>query len=296
MVFSLNDIKEEIRDTLRAYLYPSCEYGSVEHTLSTASNVIEVAQSFKPYSQIYRNVSPYKATVPVTIKAKKIGSPDGGLKVSIESSSNNMPSGTSIGATTIPASSISSELGAITANIPISSMLGSNKKYWLVITPLCSASTASCYAVAKDSVDTHYLIGTAYEREGSSNWTSLGVDLYFNASIPNWIYTSYPREDLSIHSFPRIAIDIIGRDVNQRWIDHRLSEYALDISIVVYSRFPDELDEIVSYVDRALFKERVNFTNLTRVDPAIVSPVASLRDVLFTRGIRYTAYYIMTNT
>ncbi len=293
MPFDLESIKASIRDTLRAYLYPQCLYDSEEHTLSTTLNVIEVAQSFKPYSKFYRNITPYSNTVPVTIKLKKIGTPDDDIVVSLQSSSNNVPSGSTLGAYTISASDVSSTLDTISASIPITSMLGSNTEYWIVVSPLNTPSTTDCYVIGKDSVDSHYWIGTSLYRESGDSWSNLNVDLYFDVDTPNWIYTSYPRADLSLNSYPRIAVDVIGRRVNQRWIDRRLSEYWLEILVMVYSRYPSELDDIVSYVDRALFKERVNISGIKRVDSSVISPISSVRNILYARGIRYTAIYQM---
>ncbi|MHA1290684.1 MAG: hypothetical protein ACTSPB_25145 [Candidatus Thorarchaeota archaeon] len=295
MPFDLESLKTSIRDTLRAYLYPQCLSGSMEHTLSTSLSVIEVAQSFKPYSKFYRNISPYKNTVQVSLKMRKIGTPDDDVVISLQSSSNSTPSGSTLGAYTISVSDVPDTLGVVSASIPITSMLGSNTEYWIVVSPQNTPSTTDCYSIAKDTVDSNYWMGTALERESNGEWSSLNVDLYFDVDTPNWIYSSYPRSDLSINSFPRIAIDVIGRRVNQRWIDRRLAEYLLEILIMVYSRYPDELDDLVSYVDRALFKERVNIAGIKRVDSSAITPISSVRNILYARGIRYTAIYQMVS-
>ena len=149
MPFDLESIKNTIRDTLRSYLYPQCLYGSEEINLSTSESVIEVAQSFKPFSKFYKNTVPFSNTVPVTIKIKKKGNPDDDIVVSLQSSYNSQPSGSTIGAATILSSEITESFNTIEASIPISSMLGSNTEYWIVISPLNSPSTTNCYVLCK---------------------------------------------------------------------------------------------------------------------------------------------------
>ena len=63
MPFDLESIKNTIRDTLRSYLYPQCLYGSDEINLSTSESVIEVAQSFKPFSKFYKNTVPFLSLI-----------------------------------------------------------------------------------------------------------------------------------------------------------------------------------------------------------------------------------------
>ena len=56
MPLDINSLKETIRDTLRARLYPRCLSGSIEATLSTTVNV-SIAQSFIPYTKFYSKKS-----------------------------------------------------------------------------------------------------------------------------------------------------------------------------------------------------------------------------------------------
>jgi len=292
--FSLNLLKENIRDKLRSYLYPQCLTGSFEHTLSTASSTISVAQSFIPYCKFYKKESPYKETIDVTLKLKKYGSPDGDITLSLQSSSNGLPSGHTLGSAAIPRDSISTSWTEYTSSLKITSMLGSNTKYFLVIEPKSSPSLTDCFVIARNTVDTGYWIGSAYETTiGTGTWSSLNADLYFRVKVKDWIFDGYPREDISLHSFPRVAVDIIGRRVNQRWIDRRLSEYYLDLSIVAFSRFANELDDILSYCDRALFKERVNISQIKRIDPVGLTPLTVVRERIFTRALRYNIIYKM---
>jgi len=294
MGFDLNQLKEDVRDTLRLWLYPECLEGTNEYTLSTTIN-FEIAQSFIPYSRYYRKVDPYKNTIPVILKLRKYETPNDGLVISLQSDDDNSPSGSTLGSHTAAVGDITSTLGVYTSSIPITNMLGSNTKYWIVISPQNTASTVNYYSVGINSVDTEYWIGTSQYKQSGSIWTDNSVDLYFDASIPNYIYEDYPRDDLSLFSLPRIAVDIIGRRTNQRWINRKLSEYYLDLTVVAYSRFPEELDDMLSYVDRALFKERIDIGNIKRIDPGELTPVVVIRENMFSRALRYSLIYKMVS-
>ena len=295
MVFSLNELKDSIRDTLRVYLYPNNTVSDTDLTLSDSLNVYKVSQSFKPYSKCYNTVTPYRYTVPVDVKLKKLCTPDGDLVVSLQSSNtNNQPSGTTVSSFTIAVGSTSTTFDVHNGNMVLTNMLGSATNYHLVLEPKCSASTVNCYITQMSTVN-KYIIGSMDIYNGSS-WSSTIGDLYFDFDVPNFIYTDYPRSELSKWSFPRIAIDMISRRVDQRWINTEFADYIIDFTVVAYSAYPNELDDLLSYSDRAIFKERTAFTNMRRIDTGELTPVVVLRDNLFSRAIRYTIIYRMTNT
>ena len=289
MAFDVNTIKENIRDTLRTYLYPQNLEGTVEVKLSDTINY-EVAQSFKTYSKCYSKVSPYRYTLNVYLQASKTGTPSGGLQVSLTNDSNDIPSST-LYTSTIPAASIGTSASTVLTKYTLSTYLGSNTKYWLKVTPLNTVSTLNYFSVYRTSTD-EYLPGSL--KIYSSSWDTTDGDLYFKADIPNFLYTDYPRSDISMFSFPRMAVDVIGRRVNQKWISKELSEYYLDLTIVAYSRFPEELDDLLSFTDRALFRNRTNVGSIKRIDPAAMTPVSVIREDLLSRGIRYSLIWKMS--
>lgn len=293
MVFSINNLKEEIRDTLRAYLYPANTVSTdTEVDLSDNTSVYKIAQSFKPYCKFYSTISPYKYTIPVDVKLRKYGTPDGNVFVTLRSSSDNEPSGT-IGHFTIDVADVSSgSLDVNSGSIVVTSMLGSNTDYYICLEPQCSASTVNYYSTCKSS--DKYMIGTLSLHDGSS-WNSTTGDMYFDITVVNWIYQDFPRSELSKYSFPRVGLDAITRTVNQRWINIELAEYIIDFTIVGYSFYPNELDDILSYVDRALFKERANFTNIKRLDSSEMTPTEVLMDNMFSRALRYNLIIKITN-
>jgi len=299
MPFNLNSLKNIIRDELRDHLYSRCLYGTVEAGMSTisAGSTINVsfAESITPYSKCYSKASPYSYTIPVTFKARKYGSPDTGIVVSLQTDSNGQPSGSTLASSSIPAASIPTSLSTVSTSLKISSMLGSKTSYWLVFEPKNTASTVDYFSIGRDSVDTHYLVGTAYNKEEGGTWSPLNVDLYFNFAVRGWIYSEYPRMDLSLHNYPRIAVDIVDRPrVDSRWIDRSYSEYILQGAIVVYSLYQDELDDLISLCDRVLFSSRTSLSNIRILDPGRFTPIAVIDENKLSRAIRFNFKYRMS--
>jgi len=287
-------IKQNIRNVLRNYLYPQCTYSVYEHTLSSSSYNIDIAQSFIPYSQCYNNVSPYRYSLPVTLQLKKVGTPDDDIVVSLHNDVDDSPSATALYSTTIPSSKIGTVMNTVSCTLTLTSMLGSNTKYWLVIEPQNTPDTLNCYVLGRDTVDTHYWMGTAKYRTDTT-WSSLNADIYFDIDIPDWIYEDFPRIKMTIYRFPRIGIGISGRPrVENIFIDSRIAYYHLLCDIVVYGRYPDQVEDIISYVDRALFKERVKIPNLVIVNPSNMTPLTVARENLFAKGIQYMLKFKMT--
>jgi hypothetical protein len=290
MVFDLNYLKEIVRDTLRVYLYPN---NMKSDTALDLTNIDKVSQSFIPYSKCYTTLTPYKYNLPIDVRLKKTGNPDDNIIISMESNLNDEPSGTTVGSYTLRASDISNTFDVYSGTIKLTSMIGSNTKYWLSIDPLNSRSTIDFYSIEKSNSDT-YLIGTLKTYDGTI-WTGIEGDMNFNIEIPNWIFNDYPRTDISKWSFPRIAIDMISRKVEQRWIRAEIADYYIDFNVIAYSNYADELDDILSFVDRTIFKERTKFSGVQRIDTGDLTPVEVLRDNLFSRAIKYSMVYRMTN-
>jgi hypothetical protein len=292
IAFDLNYLKEAIRDTIRAYLNPNNLISDTSVALSNSISVYDIAQSFIPFSKCYATTSPYRYTIETSFMIKKTGTPDSNVIVSLQSSTNDYPSGTTISSSTISESDISSTFDVKDVNLKITTMLGSNTKYWYCIEPQCTASTVNFYSIAKSATQ-KYMIGNLAKKD--TTWSNELGSMIFDISVPQWVFQDYPRDDINKYSFPRLAIDIVSRRVEQRWINTEFADYTIDVIIMVYSNYPDELDKIISYVDRAIFKERTLFYGIRRIDPGELSPVAVIRDNLFSRSVSYSMLFRMTN-
>lgn len=302
--FNLEDFKNVLRNTLRLYLYPEDISSSttLETTLSVISDSntinVDIAQSFIPFTTLYSTKGQTAYTLPTTLKFKKYGTPDDGITVSIVSDSNDTPSTSTLSTGSISVASISTVTTSVTLDMTFTSMLGSKSKYWIKIEPEQSASTINYFTIFTDDTSNNYWMGVAKTLSPSTVWTSMGKDIYFDCSLPSdWIWGDYPRIELSIYKYPQVAIDFIGRPrVDQRWIDHRLSEYYLTCNIICYSRYKDELDNIISYIDRTIFKERINMGEFKILNPANFTPVSIVRENLFAKSISYSCLYKMYST
>lgn len=291
MPLDLNEIKETIRDTLRTWIYPQQLNGKIEIALSDSIRNYEIAESFYPFSQCYTSKEPYRFTLPVSIKVKKYGSPDNDLIINLMSNKDNSPYSI-LSSSTIPSSSISTSLEVITTNFIRTRMIGSNTKYWLKVTPTNSPSNTDYYSISKISTD-NYLSGELKKREIGSTWSTEEGDLYFKVDVPDFIDIVFPREQLSEFSYPKIAISIVSRPrVIRKWIDWRIAEYHLTSAIVIYSRYEDELDKLVSLVDRVLFKEQTKLKNIQIVTPSNFTDIVPIENK-FSRAINFDLQYKM---
>jgi len=291
MPFDLNNLKTIIRDTLRVYLNPNNLVQDTDVALSDNISVYSLSQSFIPYSKCYSTTSPYRYTIDASIMLKRTGTPDGDLIVSLQSSTSGYPSGVTISSYTIDVADVNTTFDVHSVSLKLTSMLGSDTEYQYVITPASSASTINFYTTTKNSTAT-YMVGNLYKYNGTS-WSSETGSMYFDVNTPQWIYQNSPRDDINRYSFRRLAIELTSRTSEQRWINTEFADYTVDCNVVCYSNYPEELDEILSYVDRAIFKERTKFTNVRRIDPGNMTPVSVIRQNLFTRAITYRMLYRM---
>lgn len=291
MVFDIEAFQDEIRDTLRLYLYPESTNGTLDTTLSTDSNIIDVAQSFIPYSTLWQSVGQTAYTIITDIKLKKLGTPDDNILLSLVKDSSNTPMGDTLAVNTINVASIGSVHTTVSNTLVTTEKLVSKNKHWLKIEPQSSASTTDCYVIARDS-NSPYLPGMVYTSTIVGTWNESNYDIYFDCSIPHWVYSSYPYIETAIHKYPRLAIDMVGRPtIEQRWIDQRMCHYTVDFDVTIRARYKDEVNDIISYVDRALFDERIDMSNFRITNPGIITPITVTADNKFSRAVRLRCTY-----
>lgn len=290
-MFDIESMQDEIRDTLRLYLYPESLDGTLETTLSTDSNVIDVSQSFIPFSTLWENTIQAQYTIEVSIKLRKYGTPDDDVILSLVEDSSSSPLGDTLATSTIAVGDIGTVQTSITSTLTVDDILVSKNVHWLKLEPQCSASTINYYSVVRDS-NSPYLMGEASTFVTGGTWTTTDYDIYFDCSLPGWIYGSYPYLELALKKYPRVAIEMVGRPrVDQRWIDERICQYILDFDIVAVGRYKDEVNDILSYVDRALFIERIKMDSFRITNPGIISPLTVTRENLFRRSTRVRCIY-----
>ena len=86
------------------------------------------------------------------------------------------------------------------------------------------------------------------------------------------IYPDFPRDDLTISSFPRIAIDILNAPMEPFGIggDSFISNVAL--TIVVYDDNSDDLDSYIQTIKDLYVANAKNFYYLGFVKPSMIGP------------------------
>jgi len=92
------------------------------------------------------------------------------------------------------------------------------------------------------------------------------------------IYPDFPRDDLTINSFPRIAIDILSAPIEPFGIggDSFISNVAL--TIVVYDKRSDDLDSYVQTIKDLYVSNAKNFYYLNFVKPTLIGPTINSQD------------------
>jgi len=275
--FDLYSLKENLSNYLRDIFYPR---NTIEGSISGTIEGEILAQSFKPLST-YHN-SPFVGSIHVRSLSQNTD-----LAIDLCSNGNNIP-GSTLASTTIPVSSIPTDFTWLRFSLNPSSDLESSSTYWLQFRTSPGTIITECFEFKANS---EYLLGNLYTYDGTT-WSGTNYSLQFVLEPPNWIYPSYPRDDLGLFSFPRISVDIVDRPrVVQRWIDHRLADYELSIAVVLYSRYLKELDQLLSYTDRALWKKRANLSGFRILNPAKISSVMIPRAGIFARVLNFIGVY-----
>ena len=92
------------------------------------------------------------------------------------------------------------------------------------------------------------------------------------------IYPDFPRDDLTISSFPRIAVDILSAPIDAFGIggDAFISNVAL--TIVVYDKDSDDLDSYIQTKKDLYVSNSKNFYYLSFVKPTLIGPTINSPD------------------
>jgi len=279
---TIYQLKKNITDVLRDYLYP-------EQTLFperidwTDGKDRTYAQSFKVFSTKINKVGIY---------IRKTGTPDGDVILEIRTDSNGNPSDTILGSVTIKETEIGLSFAWIEKDINLTN-LDSRDTYWLVIRTTASTSLIAYYMLGRDETDTNYELGTAKDLY-LGIWSSLGYDLTFKITILHWIYSDYPHEELDFSMFPRVAIDIVSKDVVERYVDGKKLVNISRVRVLVYSLYTDEVDNIMSNIEKALFTKRFDIPDILYLTPSSVSEIGWYRNKLYTREALYDCKWFET--
>jgi len=280
------EIKNEIREFLITKLTPYQVFGSYETPLSNGVNNYKLAQSFKPFSTCFRPRKGATTNIPVTLSLIKYGTPDSGVKVSLQAETNGWPSGIDIASFRISPDEVYGSATIITKNLVLTDYLTSKLTYYILIEPEFSISSANYISVNRDNQDINYRFGTCIKAEiTTTSWVSESYDIYFKVTTPGWIYTDYPRADLHLKSYPRLVVDITSRRVETPWISEKLARYLMTLQLTMYSEYLDELDKVLSVADQVLFENRLKFNTFNEYTPGNLTKPGVARQNLISRAL-----------
>jgi len=284
----ISEIKNEIREFLISKLTPQAVVASYETPLSDGVNNFNLAQSFKPFSTCFRPRKGVTSTnIPVSLSLVKYGTPDSGVKVSLQASNASaLPSGIDIASFKISPGEVYGSATIVTKNLALTEYLTSKQEYNILITPEFSISSASYISVNRNNVDDKYAFGTVVKAiAGTTSWVAQSWDIYFKFIPSNWVYTDYPRADLSIKSYPRLVVDITSRRTEARWISHEVAQYIMTFQLTMYSEYLDELDLVLSKADQALFESRIKWDTFDEYFPGNMTRPSVARQNLISRAL-----------
>lgn len=87
------------------------------------------------------------------------------------------------------------------------------------------------------------------------------------------IFTDYPRDDLSLNSYPRITVDLLTENVDAYGIGGGTFIENPLFTIIVYSQDQDEIRSIIDRIKSSLKTDAKNFYNYPFVKPTSKGPI-----------------------
>ena len=92
------------------------------------------------------------------------------------------------------------------------------------------------------------------------------------------IYPDFPRDDLTINSYPRIAIDILNAPIDAFGIGGDTFISDVTYTIVVYAKKSGDLDTYIQAIKDAYVSNAKNFYYLSFVKPILIGPTINSTD------------------
>lgn len=108
------------------------------------------------------------------------------------------------------------------------------------------------------------------------------------------IYPDFPRDDLSIANYPRIAMDLLSVDTDAFGIGGSQFISNINITIVVYAQSVSEIDGYIQAIKTAMRGNAKGFYYVNFIKPTITGPCISSpdrRNEILQRNIDFQAMF-----
>lgn len=92
------------------------------------------------------------------------------------------------------------------------------------------------------------------------------------------IYPDFPRDDLTISSFPRIAIDVLSAPIDAFGIGGGTFISNVALTIVVYDKNSDSLDSYINTIKELYVTNSKSFYYLKFIKPTLIGPTINSPD------------------
>ena len=99
--------------------------------------------------------------------------------------------------------------------------------------------------------------------------------LSYDTGAPDRIFPDFPQAKVNLASFPRIAVDIIGGDMEEVELGARTTLHDYNISIICYARKTRELEAMISAVMSNMLLNKKLFHYLKFITPEMLGPIVN---------------------
>lgn len=251
MTLNIEDMKNSFMNSIRTFVYPQQLDHDQDISLLTIGTI---NQTFYPFSNSI-------STGGIYINSKT-GSP-GPIVCTIK-----------IGSEQITQSTISSTIGWNIFAINRGSIV-TIRQSTLSIT--ATTSGGNDYNIGASTIASYY-----YGNSGT-------LQTCFSIGVRDFVERVFPIMRMEKDDLPVIVIDIVGRPtVRDKYLNSNYLWYYLNMKAEIYSKYTNELDKIISGIDRGVNMMRISFPEVRNITPAAMSEMAYIKPNVFTRSLTWT--------
>jgi hypothetical protein len=125
-----------------------------------------------------------------------------------------------------------------------------------------------------------------------ANTTASGMPCLDFAPAKSLVRPVYPIWNLAPQNLPLVTLDVVARiKARQRYLDINRLEQTLRISILVFSKYASEIDDMVRWIEDILCKNRTLIMGIFLLTPEQIGDlyITGTTNEVLSRNITYTA-------